>query len=281
MRALIGGLVVSLAVGCASPVPEKEPVVGPQGSAGLSGNQGPKGDVGPQGPAGADGKNGIDGVSAVAVISISDAGTCPNGGVKLLDQDGGSAVVCNGTNGSSGRDGATGATGSTGLTGAAGAQGVAGPQGPQGITPVTLTAYSADGGEIGPLLVTGPSNPLVYVYIKQTNCIGTIDWGTQKVDANQNSVLYTGPGCTGTSFVTLGQTAFFPTSCLRVGSLYFRSTNPVTVQYRQAQSTRVSFDLPDGGSQVSCEIVGDSGPSVQLEQFSMPSFSGPFSFGSR
>lgn len=141
-----------------------------------------------------------------------------------------------------------------------------------------MNLYSLDGGEVGQLVLSDMNNSR-FVFVKSVQCIAMVNWNEGKIEVPNNAVLFTGPGCTGISFIPMGQTSFFPLACSSVGTNNYRTVKPVVPQMMQAQSRRAAYPLADGGVQTVCDTWTDSGLSVAVETFTMPSFSGPFSFG--
>lgn len=260
-------------VGCASSAPldsGPEGAVGPQGPAGEmgpvgpQGAPGPKGDVGPQGPAG---------LSAVKAQPLDAGSVCATGGLLLIDADGGTAVLCNGTKGETG---AVGAQGTPGLNGAQG------PVGATGASPKTLTVRDTDGGIVGSVYpVSG--NGVDFVYLEGPECVGYMDWQTGVITALQTTVYYTGPSCTGTAVIHANSANIFPIACMRVGAQGFKVRQPVFIQQVSTLSMLSRGPAqPDGGYTPSCyatapEMYG----SAAVDPSNMQDVAGPFYFGNR
>lgn len=258
MRTALALLVV-LFLGCSSAAPN--PVVeGPPGQQGVAGPQGP---VGPQGPAGK------DGVSAVSVEQLPAGTSCPNGGVALKDADGGSAALCNGS------------PGQTGQTGQTGAQG---PQGPAGTPAKGMVVWGADGGLIGSVV---PLHLLISeVFIEQYNCIGVINYQTNRIEGLEGTLFYSQTNCQGTPYVQATGNFLFPLGCLDVNGTVYKTRQPVQVSritYQSRQYKQVAM-TEDGGivTSTQCDNVSTwdhLAPVEVIPQFDEPV--GPFTFGSR
>jgi len=267
-------LVCFIAVGCAcnnSVAPNLDAGEGAVGPQGPKGDQGEKGDTGLQGPAGIQGPQGVPGGALVNINDISSDSHCPNGGVSLVEADGGGHYICNA---------APGTKGDRGDVGPAGTQGVQGPAGP----PVqSMSFFGIDGGLVGQALMNpSGNNPLDMVYVKDIGCITQVNIATQRLEVVQGSILYTGPNCTGTPFVS--QNYFvkpFPMGCVGVGTTVWKAMQPLMLQQMNSQSRYVQqFVNADGGQVFGCEaFVSGGGYGVAAQQVTMPNIQGPFTFG--
>lgn len=267
-------LVCFVAVGCAcnnSAAPSfdaGEGVVGPQGEKGepgLQGIQGPQGERGPQG---------IQGPPGGALVNINDVtsnSTCPNGGVQLVEADGGAHYICNAA------PGAKGDTGAVGMTGPAGAQGPMGPPTP------SLSFFSADGGIIGQAMMnpsSGTGGALDVVFAKDWGCVAHVNFNTNKVEGFDGRIYYTGQNCTGTAFIQ-APAPMFPATCISAGPQTWKALQPVLVQQMNSQSSyAVQGSTADGGQLVGCLPWVSSGLyGVAAQQVTASNITGPFTFG--
>lgn len=259
-------------VGCASSAPPAsttEGIVGPQGPAGEQGPAGPqgapgpKGDVGPQGPAG---------LSAVKAQPLDAGSVCATGGILLIDADGGTAVLCNGTKGE------TGAAGIQGQQGQPGIQGAVGPQGPSS---KMLTVRDVDGGIIGSVYPSG-GNSVDFVYREGPECVGVMDFARNVITGYQTSIWYTGYNCTGIPVVRMNLDNLFPVGCLQVGENGFKVRQPVLVQQVTAVSmfTKVP-PMADGGTTTCLNTASATYPYAVVEPVTLTDVAGPFYFGNR
>lgn len=218
---------------------------GGNGSQGTKGDQGVPGVQGVQGPQGPSGADGISVVSASLPVGDSH---CPTGG-SVFSTVTGVSYACNGVEGAVGSIGPQGIVGPQGSVGPQGVQGPAGPAGPP--APGAIVVRDRNGTELGPsygVMVVPmtqrdgyniPQQPVTAPLATKTAVLlaeqpgGTatpryLVWRTTgaagvsypySVPLNcgfellGGTVYYSGPGCTGTAFVSFYVMPTLGTAC--------------------------------------------------------------------
>lgn len=216
------------------------------------------------------------------------------GGVWLTGPDGGRAFLANGPEGSTGPAGAAGAQGVQGIPGTRGPQGEQGLQGPAGAqgmpgtTPMSPTLYSTGGNPLGYAIFQGNNNSMRWIHSIQSNCIAELDWEPQAAGVNQlkpllETILYSGPSCTGTLFI-LSNAQFFPSGCYRDASdpngTVLKVLQPLQPRNFSAQSRLQRYQSPTGPVTM-CSSFASNGVGFELTPTTLPMITFPVNLGMR